>query len=59
MLAGDQRVGETDELALLLSIARGLVRASASDVEEADMLRLPVRQRELKTDSTTTFHRLW
>ena len=49
MLAGDQRVGETDELELLLSIARGLIRATGRDLKEVDMLRLPVGQGELET----------
>ena len=51
MLAGDQRIGEPDEPELLGSIARGLIRAAGSDLEEADMLRLPVRQRELEAVS--------
>ena len=55
MLAGDQSVGETDEPELLVSIARGLIRAAGRDLEEADMLRLPVGQRELETVSAPSF----
>ena len=55
MLAGNQRIGETDETELLLSIARGLIRAAGRDIEEADMLRLPFRQRERETVSAPWF----
>ena len=51
MLAGNQRIGETDETELLLGIARGLVRAAGSDLKEADVLRLPVREGKLKAVS--------
>jgi len=56
MLAGNQRIGETDETELLLSIARGLIRAVRRNFEESDMLRLPVRQRELETVSAPSFN---
>ena len=55
MLAGDQCVGEADETELLLNIARGLIRAAGRYLEEADMLRLPVRQGELETVSAPSF----
>ena len=41
-LAGNQRIGETDETELLGSIMRGLIRTVRRDLKEADMLRLPV-----------------
>src|SRR5215212_10098992 len=53
--AGDQGVGETDEAGLLLGIARGLIRTARSDLVEADVLRLPDRQGELETPTTTSF----
>jgi hypothetical protein len=55
MLAGDQRIGEPDEPELLGSIARGLIGAAEGNLVEADVLRLPVRQGELKTVSATSF----
>ncbi len=59
MLAGNQRIGEPDEPELLDSIARGLIRAAGGNLVEADVLRLPVGQGELKTISATSLHRRW
>ena len=56
MLAGNQRIGKTDETELLVSIARGLIRAAGRDFEEAEMLGLPVRQRKLETVSAPSFN---
>ena|SRR5215216_1879037 len=57
--AGDQGVGETDEAGLLLGIARGLILTARSDLGEPDVLRLPDRQGELETPTTTSFDGLW
>jgi hypothetical protein len=54
-----QRVGGTDELSLLIRIARGLIRTAVRDRVKTNMLRLPVGQRELKTLATSTFDGLW
>lgn len=59
MLARGQGVGETDEARLLLSIARGLIRTAGGDLVEADMLRLPVRQREPELPAMPAFGGLW
>ena len=58
VLAGDQGVGEPDEASLLLSIARGLIRTAGRDLVEADVLLLPVRQRELELLPTPASARL-
>ena len=47
MVRGDQRVGEPDEQCLLGGIIWRLIRATGSDLVEANVLRLPVRQWEL------------
>ena len=55
VFARGQGVGEADESDLLLSIERGLIDTAGRDLVEADMLRLPVRQRELETVSAPSF----
>ena len=52
MAAGDQGVGETDEPCLLYGIARRFIGTTWSDLVEADMLRLPVKQGELEVLTT-------
>ena len=55
MAAGGERIGETDELRLLGSITRGLIRTAGGDLMEADMLRLPDGQGELEALATPSF----
>ena len=59
MLAGDYRIGEANEPDLLLSIAWGLVYTAESDLGEADVLRLPVGQRELEARTTPSCDGRW
>jgi hypothetical protein len=48
MVRGDQGVGKPDKPRLLGSITRGLIRTAGSDLVEAHVLCLPVRQGELE-----------
>ena len=57
--AGDQGVGEPDELGLLGSIARGVIRTAGRDLVEVDLLRLPERQGELETLTATPVDGPW
>jgi hypothetical protein len=56
MLAGNQRIGETDEPELLLNIVWGLIGTTRSDLGETNVLGLPVRQRKLETLTTPSLN---
>ncbi len=57
--ARDQGIGEPDEPGLLSVIARGCIRTAGRDLVKADMVRLPVGQRELETLPAAAFDGLW
>ena len=59
VLARDQGVGEPDKPGLLLGITRGLVRTGRSDLVEANVLRLPVRQAQLELLTMLSFDGPW